>query len=82
MNSLGITPYVNWLYADLADGLVIFQLYDVIKPGIVNWNRVHKWVIEFSLNPNKRISLETIFNLNKIKQGNEREIRLITWESF
>jgi plastin-3 len=42
MNSLGISPHVNWLYSDLADGLVIFQLYDVIKPGIVNWSRVHK----------------------------------------
>lgn len=42
MNSMGVTPYVNWLYSDLADGLIIFQLYDVIKPGIVNWNRVHK----------------------------------------
>ena len=42
MNSLGVAPYVNWLYSDLADGLVIFQLYDVIKPGIVNWKRVHK----------------------------------------
>lgn len=42
MNSLGVAPYVNWLYSDLADGLVIFQLYDVIKPGVVQWNRVHK----------------------------------------
>ncbi|XP_063220172.1 plastin-1 [Bacillus rossius redtenbacheri] len=42
MNSMGVVPYVNWLYSDLADGLVIFQLYDVIKPGIVNWNRVHR----------------------------------------
>jgi plastin-3 len=42
MNSMGVLPYVNWLYSDLADGLVIFQLYDIIKPGIVNWNRVHK----------------------------------------
>lgn len=41
MNSMGVAPHVNWLYSDLADGLVIFQLYDVIKPGIVNWNRVH-----------------------------------------
>lgn len=50
MNSLGVAPYVNWLYSDLADGLVIFQLYDVIKPGIVSWNRVHKWVETFVLN--------------------------------
>jgi len=42
MNSMGVLPYVNWLYSDLADGLVIFQLYDIIKPGIVNWNKVHK----------------------------------------
>lgn len=42
MNSMGVNPYVNWLYSDLADGLVIFQLYDVITPGIVNWSRVHR----------------------------------------
>ncbi|XP_066997447.1 plastin-2 [Anabrus simplex] len=42
MNSMGVLPYVNWLYSDLADGLVIFQLYDIIRPGIVNWSRVHK----------------------------------------
>lgn len=39
---MGVNPHVNWLYSDLADGLVIFQLYDIIKPGIVNWNRVHR----------------------------------------
>lgn len=42
MNSLGVSPYVNWLYSDLADGLVIFQLFDIIKPGVVNWTRVHR----------------------------------------
>ncbi|XP_039298771.1 plastin-2 [Nilaparvata lugens] len=42
MNSMGVTPCVNWLYSDLADGLIIFQLYDIIKPGIVNYNRVHR----------------------------------------
>ena len=26
MNSMGVTPYVNYLYADLADCLVIFQV--------------------------------------------------------
>ncbi|KAL7019159.1 hypothetical protein ACKWTF_011023 [Chironomus riparius] len=41
MNSMGVKPYVNWLYSDLADGLVIFQLFDIIKPGSVNWQRVH-----------------------------------------
>ncbi|KAI1289981.1 Plastin-1 [Halotydeus destructor] len=42
MNSLGVSPYVNWLYSDLADGLIIFQLFDIIKPGVVTWPRVHK----------------------------------------
>lgn len=42
MNSMGVNPHVNWLYSDLADGLVIFQLFDIIKPGSVNWNRVHR----------------------------------------
>lgn len=42
MNSMGVSPYVNWLYSDLADGIVIFQLFDIIKPGSVNWQRVHR----------------------------------------
>lgn len=42
MNSMGVAPHVNWLYSDLADGLVIFQLFDIIKPGIVTWSKVHK----------------------------------------
>ncbi|KAK7098895.1 plastin-2-like [Littorina saxatilis] len=40
MNSLGVSPYVHYLYSDLYDGLVIFQLYDYIQPGLVDWNRV------------------------------------------
>ena len=42
MNSLGVSPYVNWMYSDLADGLFIFQLYDIIQPGVVTWPKVHK----------------------------------------
>lgn len=26
MNSMGVNPYVNWLYSDLANGLIIFQV--------------------------------------------------------
>ena len=41
INSLGVSPTVNHLYYDLYDGLVIFQLMDTIRPGIVDWdNRV------------------------------------------
>ncbi len=41
MNSMGVSPFVNRLYSDLQDGLVIFQLYDIIKPGTVDWKRVN-----------------------------------------
>jgi plastin-3 len=30
------------MYSDLADGLIIFQLYDIIKPGVVTWPKVHR----------------------------------------
>ncbi|KAK0421022.1 hypothetical protein QR680_015027 [Steinernema hermaphroditum] len=42
MNSMGVGPFVNWLYSDLQNGVIIFQLYDIIRPGIVNWKRVVK----------------------------------------
>lgn len=43
MNSMGVNPHVNWLYSDLADGIIIFQLYDIIRPGVVDWKRVHRY---------------------------------------
>ncbi|KAL3102281.1 hypothetical protein niasHS_003690 [Heterodera schachtii] len=42
MNSLGVDPFVNHIYSDLQNGLVIFQLYECIRPGIVQWKRVVK----------------------------------------
>jgi plastin-3 len=42
INSFGIEPYVNYLYSDLCDGLVILQLYDVIRPNTVDWAKVYK----------------------------------------
>lgn len=41
MNSLGVKPYVHNLRDDLGDGIVILQLLDEIKKGIVNWNVVN-----------------------------------------
>lgn len=40
MNSMGVKPYVYYLYTDLQDCLVIFQLYDMIKASSVDWKRV------------------------------------------
>ncbi|NWI24388.1 PLSI protein, partial [Sula dactylatra] len=41
MNSLGVNPYVNHLYSDLCDALIIFQLYDMTRVP-VDWNHVNK----------------------------------------
>ncbi|XP_015268956.1 PREDICTED: plastin-1 [Gekko japonicus] len=41
MNSLGVTPYINHLYSDLSDALVIFQLYEMTRVP-VQWNHVNK----------------------------------------
>ncbi|XP_018334938.1 plastin-2 [Agrilus planipennis] len=72
INSMGVSPHVNWLYSDLADGLVIFQLYDVIKPGIVNWNKVHR---KFS---NLRKFMEKLENCNyAVELGREIKFSLV-----
>lgn len=42
MNSLGVSPFVNNLYQDLKDGLVLIQLFDKIEPGCVNWKKVNQ----------------------------------------
>ncbi|KAM3870797.1 plastin-1-like isoform 3-T3 [Diretmus argenteus] len=41
MNSLGVSPYVNHLYSDLCDALVILQLYEKVNVP-VNWKKVNK----------------------------------------
>jgi len=39
INSLGVSPPINYLYSDLSNGIVILQLEDTINPGIVDWER-------------------------------------------
>lgn len=41
MNSLGVSPYVNHLYWDLCNGLVILQLLEKVNVS-VNWRRVNQ----------------------------------------
>jgi plastin-3 len=72
MNSLGVSPYVNWLYSDLCDGLIIFQLYDIIKPGAVSWNKVHK-----KFNRMKKF-MEKIENCNYVVElGRKQKFSLV-----
>ncbi|KAJ8409589.1 hypothetical protein AAFF_G00229900 [Aldrovandia affinis] len=41
MNSLGVGPYVNHLYRDLVDALVIFQLYEMVEVA-VDYKKVNR----------------------------------------
>ncbi|XP_077586647.1 plastin-1 isoform X1 [Stigmatopora nigra] len=41
MNSLGVNPYVNHMFHDLCDGLVILQLYEKVNVP-VNWKKVNQ----------------------------------------
>eukprot|EP00092_Neocalanus_flemingeri_P000849 GFUD01000906.1.p1 GENE.GFUD01000906.1~~GFUD01000906.1.p1 ORF type:complete len:613 (-),score=215.60 GFUD01000906.1:166-2004(-) len=63
MNSLGVKPRVNYLYSDLYDGLVIFQLMDFIKPGIVDWKKRVKTLEQQSKVQAKRFQ-EVLGNCN------------------
>jgi len=41
MNSLGVDPFVNHLYEDLRDGVILLQLLDKVEPGCVDWSKVN-----------------------------------------
>lgn len=39
LNSLGVDPFINYLFEDLQDGLILLQAMDHIHPGLVDWKR-------------------------------------------
>jgi len=41
INSLGIEPFVNNLFNDLRDGIIILKIMDIVQPGIVDWAKVN-----------------------------------------
>ncbi|KAJ3322052.1 hypothetical protein HDV06_003653 [Boothiomyces sp. JEL0866] len=42
LNSLGVDPFVNNLFDDLTDGLILLQAIDKVKPEFVDWKKVNK----------------------------------------
>ncbi|KAJ3416764.1 hypothetical protein HDV05_000138 [Chytridiales sp. JEL 0842] len=42
LNSLGVEPFVNNLFDDLQDGLILLQAMDKVRPGLVDWKKVNK----------------------------------------
>ncbi|XP_060080840.1 plastin-1-like [Ylistrum balloti] len=72
MNSLGVDPFVHRLYSDLSNGLVLFQLYDHIRPKLVDWNKVHSKFNKLKAN------FEKIENCNyAVKLGNDCSFSLV-----
>jgi len=70
INSLGIDDlYINNLFTDCRDGLVILKVFDKIEPGIVSWAKVEK-------NPNNKF--KKIANCNyAVVLGKERKFSLV-----
>ena len=44
INSLGVEPFVNNLFEDLRDGLILLKTMDIVVPGIVEWKKVNQKV--------------------------------------
>ncbi|KAK3755785.1 hypothetical protein RRG08_033962 [Elysia crispata] len=72
MNSMGVSPYVHYIYNDLTDGCIVFQLYDICKPGVVDWSRVKTKFSKLKAN------FEKIENCNyACELGNKLEFSLV-----
>ncbi|XP_046327103.2 plastin-2-like [Haliotis rufescens] len=77
MNSLGVSPFVNHLYSDLGNGLVIFKLYDKIRPNLVDWAKVidkfNKMKVNFEKleNCNYAVTLAKAIHLSVVNIGGE-----------
>jgi plastin-1 len=41
INSLGVDPFVQNLFVDLRDGIIILKVMEIIKPGVVDWKKVN-----------------------------------------
>ncbi|XP_064599955.1 plastin-3-like [Liolophura sinensis] len=93
MNSMGVQPFVHYLYSDLVDGLIIFQLYDIIKPGSVDWKKVirkfHKMRINFEKlgNCNYAVELGKVMKFSlvgvggqDILEGNQTLTLALVWQ--
>lgn len=91
INSLNIdNVYVNNLYLDVTDGVVILKVMDKIEPGVVKWSRVNltpknrykrvencNYVVE--LGKQMKFSMVNIGGLD-ILDGNRKLILALIWQ--
>merc|ERR1711872_844259 len=77
MNSLGVSPRVNYLYSDLSNGLILFQLMNFIKPGTCDMKKVVDKVKLDSLAPQKQ-HFEMLTNCDyAIECGKKLDCKLV-----
>jgi len=89
-NELGESIYVNNLYKDTKNGLLLLEILDKIKPGIVNWKIVSKIPnnpFKIAVNCNEVIDACNRLKLSvlgigggDIRDGREKYILKIVWE--
>eukprot|EP01088_Endostelium_zonatum_P009746 TRINITY_DN2304_c0_g1_i1.p1 TRINITY_DN2304_c0_g1~~TRINITY_DN2304_c0_g1_i1.p1 ORF type:complete len:518 (+),score=120.25 TRINITY_DN2304_c0_g1_i1:87-1640(+) len=90
MNSLGVDPFVNNLYFDLRDGLILIQLFNKVQPGIVddkrvnwhpktNFNKIENCNYAVELGKQLKFSLVGIDGKN-IYDGNKTLTLAILWQ--
>lgn len=91
INSLGINDtYINNLYEDVCDGVVLLQVMDKIRPGIVSWNRVNMkptMIFKKVENTNYVVLLGKHLNFSLVNVGgkdicdkNKKLILGLTWQ--
>ena len=64
---------MNYLYSDLSDGLIIFQLYDIIQAGTVDWSRVNQKFAKIRAFMQKIGALKTAFVIKEKKEKKEKK---------
>jgi len=92
LNSLGIDPYVNNLFEDLRDGLVLLRAEDAIEKGSVDWKQVKEGkvnnfqsisncqvAVDTGLKPPFKFSLVGIQGAD-INSGNKTLTLAIVWQ--
>lgn len=91
MNSLGLDDvYINDLYEDVSDGLVLLKIIDRLKEGVVDWKKVEKKpknVFQKGMNCNyvcdviKDLKIKLVgMGGGDIKDKNKKHIRALVWQ--
>ena len=91
INSLGIEDvFVNNLYEDLRDGLVLLKVIHKISPTLVQWEKVNKkprnifdagYNCELALNAAKQMKQVKLIGIGNsdIRDGNKKLILAVVW---